>query len=220
MENKNNKKLHAYDWMIIAIAFLLLSTCYFGCTTYNLSKKPDLGSGMLLPEQIVAQNAQKRYDSLTVSTDKKLDSLELAVAESKKKSQRIIIKYRNIHDTISITPQENQIQITKMLCPATGDSVNLQEINYCLASGKQSEDLLKNTISEINAKDQELRLNEALVIEGLKNMEAKDSLNDAYKEVNADLDKNLKKQTHRKRVWRSISVGSVFALIAAIAIIL
>ena len=131
------------------------------------------------------------------------------------------MKYKNITDTIFITAQQDQLGITKMLCPATGDSVDLKEINYCLASGKQSEELYKNSLSEINALESEVKLNEGLVNEGLQNMASKDTLIGAYKNANENLSEGLEKEKHRKKVWRNYSCGAtVIATILALLIAL
>jgi hypothetical protein len=137
-----------------------------------------------------------------------MDSLELIVAESKKKSTKIIVKYKTLRDTIFLTPADSQQAITKMLCPATGDSVNLQEINYCLASGKQHEELYKEVVTEINIKDKELVIQDALIVQGQKTMLSKDTLINTYRVVNGDLTQKVEKEQHRKKVWRNISIGA------------
>ena len=221
MATYQNKNMTPLDWTLIAAMVFFMSTCYFGCKTYSLSKKPDLHALPVAPEEFVALHAQKRYDSLSVATAKQMDSLHAVVAESKKKSERIIVKYKNIHDTILITLPVDQIRITKMLCPGTGDSVNLQEINYCLADGKQAQDLYKNSLDEINALEMENKLNEGLVMEGLKNMEAKDTLIDVYKQANDTLGGMVEKEKHQKKAWRNYSFGAtvvavLFSLLIAL----
>lgn len=218
METQPNKPMHLYDWMTIAIVVFFILTCYFGCQTYKLSNSSPQNELPAVPQELIAQNAQKRYDSLSFATEKQLDSLKLMVATKKTIGQMIIIKYKTIHDTIESTPEINQQHITKMLCPATGDSINIKEINYCLAEGKQAQDLFRNSVSEIHALELEVKLNEELVVEGVKNMEAKETLNATYREVNGALNEILQKQAHRKKIWRNVSVGSIVTLIAVVLI--
>ncbi len=214
-----NKTYTTYDYFVIAIGCLIFAVLFMCYQTCN-EPKPVL-HGIALKEEFNAAEAQGRYDSLSLVTAKQMDSLEQVIAEVKKNNKQIIIRTKELKDTIYMTADSNQIKITKMLCPSAGDSANLREINYCLADGKQAEELYKNSLNEINALESEVKLNKGLVNEGLENMASKDTLNSVYKNANENLSEGLEKEKHRKKVWRNYSCGAtiiatIFALIIAL----
>ncbi len=175
------------DWALAIIGFMIVALLCIGFKT--CTPEPSVVNNTPTKEEINANNAQKAYDALLIISAHQVDSLENIVAESKGAETKIIIRYRTLHDTILLTPTDSQQAITKMLCPATGDSVNLQEINYCLASGKQSEELYKESITQLGAKDKQLAVKDTVIAEGQKNMLAKDTLITAQKEINTTLQK-------------------------------
>ncbi len=187
---------------VITLSIICTVLLFKSCTTPK-SELVDIAS----KEEIEANNEQKRYDSMTIYVNHYLDSLNAIVVRTKKNTSQIIVKYKTIHDTIMVTPESEQLEITKELCPGTGDTINLKEINYCLADGKKAEDLYKNSLLEIDALESEIELHVELVKEGIKNMESKDLLIDSLEENNLKLTGKLKKETHRKIIWRNVSIG-------------
>ncbi len=210
------KKYTLPDWALAIIGFVIVALLCLGFK--RCAPEPAVVNNAPIKEEVNANNAQKAYDVLLIFSAHQVDSLESIITHSKTKSTKIKDRYITLHDTIFLTPADSQQRITKMLCSATGDSVNLQEINYCLASRKQAEDLYKESITQLGAKDKQLSVKDTVIAEGQKNMASKDSLNVAQREINTTLDKSLQKQTKKASVWRNVSIILIAILIPIIVL--
>jgi hypothetical protein len=94
----------------------------------------------------------------------------------------------------------------------------LQEINYCLADGKESSEMLAIAEKELALKDGEIAVQNSLINEGLLNSDVKDAYINDLKEVNEKLNLSTQKEKRLKTVWRNSSIGLLGVLIAIIAL--
>jgi hypothetical protein len=218
MQEYHNKHYTIYDWFIILCVVAVFVCGYMGCKTYQLNNQNTLIGKLLSEKDKEYVDVEKRFDSVRIAAQMKIDSLHKSLAGLNKQKAKVIVKYKNIHDTITLTPLDSQIVITKQLCPGTGDSINLQEINYCLADGKESSEMLAIAEKELALKDGEIAVQNSLINEGLLNSDVKDAYINDLKEVNEKLNLSTQKEKRLKTVWRNSSIGLLGVLIAIIAL--
>jgi len=211
-------KFHTYDYFIITIAILVIllgiSTCN-GC-----HKQPNVvDSADTLYSKAVAY--KKYTDSIVKLQKDSISILNDKISSLQNQDSQIIVHYKHIRDTILSVPDINseQFNLTKYLCPATGDSIDLKQINLCLEDGNQAELLLFNQVKECQLKDSIIVKKNAIIEDIYKEVDVQENVLTKEKELNMDLNKKLVKQIHRKKIWRSIAgVTATVAIIFGIVI--
>ncbi len=209
----NNKERIISIVIIIALAMIILTNK--GCVKSSVSTKGSIDT--------VIQNANiidNRIDSIIKIKNDSISILNGKLLSLQNNDKKIIKKYIKIHDTISNTPDINsqQFNITKSLCPSTGDSIDLKQINFCLEEGNQAIELFGNAQKELKIKDSILIDKDKVIQEVYQENDVKDGVIVKEKASNDNLNKNLDKQYRRKKFWRNAAlvtttVAIVFGII-------
>ncbi len=198
-------KLHTYDYLILIIIGLVILLGFRECSRHGEGKVNDIDN--------VAQEKIRTYDSVILAKNSDIETLKTNIEKVHQEKAMIIVKYKSIHDTIEATPDVDslQIRITKKLCPS--DSFDIKQVNLCLEEGLRSAELYYEATQEISLKDKIIDDKNVIIFEDERKFMVADSLATEYKTNNERLSKDLEKQKHRKKGWRTAAAG--FGLVIA-----
>ena len=211
MENK--KKVIS---IVIIISLLLLVLTNRGC---KKSIQPVQNS-----IDTVIQNADKvdhRFDSIIKVMNDTIYVLNTKISVLQSQDRKIVVRYQKIHDTINKTPDINDKQFifTKLLCPSTGDSIDLKQINLCLEEGNEAINLLPDANKEIALKDSLIKQKDNIINEVYQENDVKETVILKEKSSNDNLTKDVEKQIKRKKFWRNATlITTTIAIVFGIII--